>query len=104
MEKVIRKVGKFVGSRRKKHAPGRRQFILFSVAGLARAYTAVRPRAEMQIAHPQDAGSLEILAAREICRYMYLRTGKLLRLVPLSTLPRDFRGFLVGEKGRDLLT
>jgi hypothetical protein len=103
MEKLIRKVGKFVGSE-KKHFPGRRQFILSSVAGLAQAYAAVRPRAEMQIAHPQDAGPLEILAARELCRYLYLRTGKLLRIVPLSALPRDFRGYLVSEKTRALLT
>jgi hypothetical protein len=103
MEKFIRKVGKLVGSR-KKHSPGRRQFILSSVAGVAQAYAAVRPRAEMQIAHPQDAGPLEILAARELCRYLYLRTGKLLPLVPLSALPGDFRGYLVSEKGRALLT
>jgi hypothetical protein len=103
MEKLTRNIGKYAGSK-KTHPPGRRQFILSSVAGLAQAYAAVRPRAEMQIAHSQDGGPLEILAAREICRYLYLRTGKLLRIVPLSSLPRDFRGFLVGEKNRGSLT
>ena len=103
MEKLIRKVGKCIRSR-KRHSPGRRQFILSSVAGLAQAYTAVRPRAEMEIAQPQDASPLEILAAREVCRYLYLRTGKLLRIVTLSALPRDFRGFLVSEKDRVLRT
>jgi len=69
------------------------------MAGLARAYSVVRPRAEMEIAHHRDASPLEILAAREVCRYLYLRTGKLLRIVPLTALPQDFRGFLIGAKG-----
>jgi hypothetical protein len=102
MEKLIRKVGKF-GGLTKRHSPGRREFILSSIAGMAQAYAAVRPYAEMQIAHAQNAGPLEILAARELCRYLYMRTGKLLRIVPLSALPRDFRGYLVSEKGRGLL-
>jgi hypothetical protein len=102
MEELIRKVGKF-GGLTKRHSPGRREFILSSIAGMAQAYAAVRPYAEMQIAHAQNAGPLEILAARELCRYLYMRTGKLLRIVPLSALPRDFRGYLVSEKGRGLL-
>ena len=103
MEKLIPKVEKYARSKRKQSL-GRREFILSSIAGLTQATTGTRPRAEMEIAHPHDASPLEILAAREICRYLYLRTGKLLRIVPRSILPRDFRGFLVGEKDRPLVT
>ena len=56
----------------------------------------------MEIVHPRDASPLEVLAAREVRRYLYLRTGKVLRIVPLSALPGDFRGFLVSEKNRVL--
>jgi hypothetical protein len=101
MAKLIGKVGKSVRSR-KQHSPGRRQFILSSIAGLAQAYAGVKPRGEMAIAHLPDASPREILAAREVRRYLYLRTGKLLRIVILPALPREFRGFLVGEKNRVL--
>jgi hypothetical protein len=97
MKKIIQEVGKIVGGRRK-HSPGRRQFILASMAGLAQAYTASGPHPEMEIAHLPGASPLEILAAREVRRYLYLRTGTLLRISPASALPPNFRGFVVGER------
>ena len=103
MGKLNRKVGKHIRAR-EPHSPGRRQFMLSSVAGLAQAYTAAKPRAEMLIAHSRDASALEILAAREVRRYLYLRTGMLLRIVSLSAIPRDFRGFVVTGKERVLAT
>jgi hypothetical protein len=101
MKKVIRKVGEIVRAGRK-HSLGRRQFILASMTGLAQAYTASRPHAEMEITTLPGASPLEILAAREVRRYLYLRTGKLLRIVTLSALPRNFQGFVVGERDRIL--
>jgi hypothetical protein len=58
----------------------------------------------MTIVHPRDASPLEVLAAREICRYLYLRTGKLLRIVSTNDLPLGFRGFVIGQKRSPLLT
>ena len=69
----------------KKHSLGRHQFILSSVAGIAQAYAGVSPGAQMEIAHAPNASALEILAAREIRRYLYLRTGTLLRIVTVSS-------------------
>ncbi|MGO8736838.1 MAG: malectin domain-containing carbohydrate-binding protein [Terriglobia bacterium] len=89
---------------RKRHLIARRNFILSSVVGVAQAYAAVKSPVEMTIAHPRDASPLEVLAAREICRYLYLRTGKLLPILPSMDLPHGFRGFVIGQKRGPLLT
>ncbi|MBZ5562180.1 MAG: hypothetical protein LAP13_07135 [Acidobacteriia bacterium] len=87
----------------KKPRVARREFLLASVAGVAQAVALAKPRPEMIIALSRDASPLEALAAGEICRYLYLRTGQLLRIASVTSLPRDFRGFAVSEKCRPWL-
>jgi hypothetical protein len=89
---------------KKKHLLPRRDFILSSIAGMAQVYAAAKPRPEMAIIHPGDGTPLETLAARELCRYIYLRTGTLLRIAPALGLPKGFRGFVVSQKNSPLLT
>jgi hypothetical protein len=68
---------------RNRHVISRRDFIISSVIGVAaQAYAAPESVAGMTIVHPQDASPLEMLAAREVCRYIYLRTGMLLPISP----------------------
>ena len=56
------------------------------------------------IACSAAASPLEILAAREICRYVYLRTGKLLPIEQFpETLPGAWSGIAVARKDRSLL-
>jgi hypothetical protein len=89
---------------KKKHLLARRRFLLSSIAGMTQLYAGAQPRAEMAIVHARDASPLEVLAAREICRYIYLRTGRFLRIVPAFDLPAEFRGFVVSQKSGPLLT
>ena len=87
----------------KKRLLARRDFIFASIAGLKQVCAAARPRTEMAIASPRDASLLEVLAAREVRRYLYLRTGKLLRIIRVLSLPPGFRGFVVGQASSPLL-
>lgn len=89
---------------KKKHLFPRRDFILSSIAGMTQVCAAAKPRPEMAIIHPGDGTPLETLAARELCRYIYLRTGALLRIAPALGLPKGFRGFVVSQKNSPLLT
>ncbi len=45
------------------------------------------PHSGPVIAYPENSSSLEILAAREVRRYIYLRTGELLPVRKVSTIP-----------------
>src|SRR5208283_4040966 len=51
---------------------------------------------------PADAARLERLAAREVRRYLYVRTGVAAPLVECSRLPANAFGVVVGRNGRAL--
>jgi hypothetical protein len=55
------------------------------------------------IAIATDAGPLEDLAAREIRRYVYLRTGRLLPIVRTPRAPASGRGFVISRADRSLV-
>jgi len=52
---------------------------------------------------PGDATPVETLAAKEVRRYVYLRTGRLLPLVAGSGSPRDQAWIVVANKNRPLV-
>ena len=57
-----------------------------------------------RIVCPTDGSAMEILAAREVRRYWYLRTGNLLPIVPTWEQPSPAGGgFVVGRKDRAAL-
>lgn len=51
------------------------------------------------IVHPKHATAQEVLAAREIRRYLYLRTEVLLPILACDDLPSHTSGFAVARKG-----
>jgi len=53
---------------------------------------------DLTVTHPKDPSALEVLAARELCRYVYLRTGKLLPIVAADAPQTG--GFVVARKDR----
>ena len=55
------------------------------------------------IISPQDATVTERLAAKEIRRYLYLRTGKLLPIIQSNKLPSKTNLVLVGQKDRSVV-
>jgi hypothetical protein len=60
-------------------------------------------RADMTIVSPPGASSLETLAAREVRRYVYLRTGTLLPIRVMAHVPED-EAIVVARKDRPLVT
>jgi len=52
---------------------------------------------------PQNASALETLAAKEVRRYVYLRSGKLLPIVQADTLMAETDVILVTRKDRSLI-
>ena len=61
-------------------------------------------RQRVAIVSPGDASVLETLAAREIRRYVYLRTGRLLPLVQSRyALPERVHAILVAQKDRPIV-
>ncbi|MCY3020330.1 MAG: malectin domain-containing carbohydrate-binding protein [Planctomycetota bacterium] len=58
--------------------------------------------ADLVIVQPKDASALETLAAREICRYVYVRTGKLLPIVAADAAPQS-GGFVAARKDRPVV-
>jgi len=59
---------------------------------------------ELVIVCPRDASPLEVLASREVCRYVYLRTLKLLPIVASGGLPQGGGGgFVVARKDRPIV-
>lgn len=52
---------------------------------------------------PKSPTYLETLAAREVRRYVYLRTGRLLNIVETSSLPSKLDGFLVANRDRPII-
>jgi len=58
------------------------------------------PSATIVTAH--DASALEALAAREVRRYVYLRTGRLLPIAPSKTLPADGDLIVIAQTGSPL--
>jgi hypothetical protein len=68
---------------------------------VSRAAAEFTPRA---VFTPQDASGLENLAAQEVRRYLYARTGKLLPFVKVSAaLPANTAGILVARSDRPIL-
>lgn len=52
---------------------------------------------------PQEASKQETLAAKEVRRYIYLRTGKLLEIRAVNSIPEKGKSFiLLGEKNRNI--
>ncbi len=50
---------------------------------------------------PKEASRLEQLTAREVCRYLYLRTGQVVPIRTNDALPKDITGgFVIGRKER----
>ena len=65
------------------------------------------PAAQSQktiIVTPRDASWMENLAAREVRRYVYLRTGRLLSIVSESAASQKTDAILIGRKDRPLIT
>ncbi len=61
-------------------------------------------KAEVVILSPQDASYAETLAAKEIRRYLYLRTGKLPDIVQSGgAIPAGTEIIVVGEKGQPVI-
>ncbi|MCX6225339.1 MAG: alpha-glucuronidase family glycosyl hydrolase, partial [Bacteroidia bacterium] len=55
------------------------------------------------VVYPQEAGPLEEFAARELQRYLYLRTGILADLVRSDSAPAEYgHCFILGNKNRKL--
>ena len=74
---------------------------LVAAAMLGRAVEAGPAEAEPVIYSPRDASFLEMLAAREVRRYLYLRTGVLLPMEQTTgPLPANANGILVAQKDR----
>jgi hypothetical protein len=64
---------------------------------------AARPAEPLpSIVSPKGASDLETLAAHEVRRYVYLRTGRLLPIVP--TVPDAVGAIVVARKDRDVVT
>ncbi len=59
--------------------------------------------AEISIVIPQDASPIEQLAAREVRRYTWLRTGELLPIHKAAALPRDGNLIVVARESRGLV-
>ena len=74
--------------------------LLLSVGMVPAADKAAKPSA---IVCAKDGPALEILAARELRRYWYLRTGDLLPIVPTMEQQASGGGFVVGRKDRAML-
>ena len=55
------------------------------------------------VVYPGNASDLEILAARELRRYVYLRTNEKLELLPVESLPTSGDLILVGNQNRALV-
>jgi len=55
------------------------------------------------ILNPAGATPLETFAAREVRRYVYLRTGRLLPITQADRLPKDSDVIVVGRKDRPLV-
>jgi Malectin domain/Glycosyl hydrolase family 67 N-terminus len=56
------------------------------------------------IATPRQGSSIEILAAREVQRYVYLRTGRVLRIQETDgSLPRQVNVIAVGQRDQALI-
>ncbi|MCD9023721.1 malectin domain-containing carbohydrate-binding protein [Cohnella silvisoli] len=53
------------------------------------------------IVYPTNAAKQELLAAREIRRYVYLRTSRLLPLVSSDVLPAGANGYSIAIEGRE---
>jgi len=65
---------------------------------------AAAPAQPLSIICPKDPSRLERLAAREICRYVYLRTGEMPTIAASDEIPqRSGGGFVVARKDRALL-
>jgi len=78
---------------------------LFLSAGKVSVAENVEPSSPpTRIVCPTDGSAMEILAAREVRRYWYLRTGDLLPIIPTleQQSPRG-GGFVVGRKDRAVL-
>lgn len=72
-------------------------------ANLAAAADAPSPEG-FAVFSPPGASWLETLAAREVRRYVYLRTGQLLPVVEVAgVLPDAAAGIVVAEKGRPVV-
>ena len=79
--------------------------ILFlSMERVSAAEKVEQPMRPTRIVCPTDGSAMEILAAREVRRYWYLRTGDLLPIVP-TVEPQTAAGggFAVGRKDRAAL-
>ena len=74
--------------------------LLLSVGMVPAEDKAAKPSA---IVCAMDGPTLEILAARELRRYWYLRTGDLLPIVPSMEQQSSGGGFVVGRKDRAML-
>ncbi|MBN1347483.1 MAG: hypothetical protein JXQ73_32635 [Phycisphaerae bacterium] len=57
----------------------------------------------LMICCPQDASPSETLSAREVCRYLYARTGQRIRVAPSATLPLRGNLIVVGRQDRPLI-
>ena len=55
------------------------------------------------IIYPEDGSDLEELAAREVRRYLYLRTGNLLPVLTMTSLPASGDFILVAEDNDPLI-
>jgi hypothetical protein len=61
------------------------------------------PAADFAVYLPTRPAALERLAAREIRRYLYLRTGQVVPIVALDRLPAKALGVVVGSQGGGLI-
>jgi len=74
--------------------------LLLPVGMIPAADKAAKPSA---IVCAKDGPAQEVLAARELRRYWYLRTGDLLPIVPTMAQQASGGGFVVGRKDRAML-
>jgi hypothetical protein len=58
----------------------------------------------IKIVEPQKAETPERLAAREIRRYLYLRTGELVPIVPANSERPSGRSIIIGHKDQPIIT
>jgi hypothetical protein len=65
--------------------------------------TAAPGHDKVSIIAPLEASLLETLAAREVRRYVYLRTGELIPIIGTAAVPESGDAVIVAEKGRPIV-
>jgi hypothetical protein len=80
-----------------------RSAIRLAVCGVAMVLAVAAADASPSIVYPQNGSSKEILAAKEVRRYIYLRTNKSLKMTAAGRIPIAGDIILVAESGSALV-